>query len=158
MNIGNKIKELRHKSGITQEQLAQRLGISPQSISKWETNLTMPDITLLPLLSKEFGITIDDLFDLSIDVKLKRIENKLDIEEVLTREDFYEYEQLLKEQLNKYSDKTKILSLLSHLYHHRMESDSKLVSKYAREAIMISPHKKDCQWLLTKADGAVIWD
>ena len=158
MNIGNKIKELRRKSCLTQEQLALKLGISPQSISKWETNLTMPDITLLPLLSKEFGITIDELFDLTNDVKLKRIENKLDIEEDLSREDFYEYEHFLKEQLGEYPNKPKILSLLAHLYHHRIESYSRLVSKYAREAIMLSPENKDCQWLLTKSEGAVVWD
>ena len=64
MDIGNKIKQLRYKAGLTQEQLASKLGISSQSVSKWETNTTMPDITLLPLLSKEFGITIDELFDL----------------------------------------------------------------------------------------------
>ena len=158
MNIGNKIKELRRKSGITQDQLAQHLGISPQSVSKWETNTTMPDITLLPLLSKEFGITIDELFDLSSDIKLKRIEKKLDIEESLSREDFYEFEHFLTEQLNETNDDYKILSLLANLYHHRMESDSKLVSKYAREVIMRHPEEKDCQWLLNKAEGAVIWD
>ncbi len=51
MNIGLKIKQLRLNAGLTQEQLAARLGISAQSISKWETAVTMPDITLLPLLS-----------------------------------------------------------------------------------------------------------
>ena len=87
MNIGNKIKELRRKSGLTQDQLAQHLGISPQSVSKWETNTTMPDITLLPLLSKEFGITIDELFDLSSDIKLKRIEKKLEKVKNITPDD-----------------------------------------------------------------------
>ena len=40
MDIGNKIKQLRAKSGITQEQLANKLGISPQSVSKWETGIS----------------------------------------------------------------------------------------------------------------------
>lgn len=158
MTIGNKIKQLRIKSGLTQEQLAKKIGVSPQSISKWETELTMPDITLLPLLSSEFGVTIDELFDITTEVKLKRIEQKLDIEESLSREDFYEYENYLKNLLNEYSNKGQILSLLAHLYHHRIESDSKIVSKYAKEAIKLSPDKKDCQWLLTKSEGATIWD
>ena len=158
MSIGTKIKQLRVKSGLTQEQLANKIGVTPQSISKWETEATMPDITMLPLISTEFGITIDELFDITIDVKLKRLEQKLEIEDVLSREDFYEYESFLKNLLNEYNDKRQILSLLAHLYHHRIESDSKQVSKYAKEAIMLAPDKKDCQWLLNKAEGAAIWD
>ena len=96
MTLGNKIKQLRLKAGLTQEQLASKIGVSAQSISKWETESTMPDITLLPLLSSEFGVTIDELFDITVEVKLKRLEQKLDIEETLSREDFYEYENYLK--------------------------------------------------------------
>ena len=65
MDIGNKIRMLRQKVGITQEQLGEKLGISAQSISKWETGITMPDITLLPLLSSELGVSIDELFNLT---------------------------------------------------------------------------------------------
>ena len=158
MTIGNKIKELRLKSELTQEQLANKIGVSAQSVSKWETESTMPDITLLPILSTEFGVTIDELFDITTEVKLKRLKQKLDIEEVLSREDFYEYENYLKNLLNEYEDKQEILSLLAHLYYHRIESDSKLVSKYAKESITLSPEKKDCQWLLQKTEGATVWD
>lgn len=158
MSIGSKIKQLRIKSKLTQEQLATKIGVSPQSISKWETETTMPDITLLPLLSTAFGVTIDELFDITTETKLKRLEQKLDYKEELSREDFYEYENLLKNLLNEYDDKQQILSLLAHLYHHRIESDSKLVSKYAKASILLKPGKKDCQWLLSKAEGATIWD
>ena len=148
MNIGNKIKQLRIKAGLTQEQLATRLSISAQSVSKWETSVTMPDISLLPLLSSELGVSIDEIFDLSVDQKLQRIEKRLDIEEEFTNDVFKEYENFLKVQLDEYQDKRTILSLLAHLYHHRMESDARKVSKYAREAIMLAPEKKDCQWLI----------
>lgn len=158
MNIGNKIKQLRLKSGLTQEQLASRLGISAQSISKWETAVTMPDISLLPLLSSELGVTIDEIFDLTTDQKLKRIERRLDIEEEFSDGAFREYESFLKNQLDESADRRKILSLLAHLYHHRMEADSKRVSRYAREAIRIAPEIKDCQWLLQRAEWASCWD
>ena len=158
MNIANKIKQLRASAGLTQEQLANRLGISAQSISKWETGVTMPDITLLPALSGELGVTIDDLFDLSVNQKMQRIERRLDIEEEFTSDVFYEYESFLKAQLDESTDRRKVLSLLAHLYRHRMESDSRKVSKYAREAIMLAPEIKECQWLLQKAEGAVAWD
>ena len=52
----------------------------------------------------------------------------------------------------------KILSFLASLYHHRAESDLRKVSKYAREAILLAPENKECQWMLQKADGANIWD
>ena len=158
MEIGCKIKQLRQKYSMTQEQLAGILGISAQSVSKWETSTTMPDITLLPKLAEAFGVTIDDLFDLSVDQKMQRIERRMDLEEEFSSDIFYEYEGFLKNQLSEHNDKYKVMSLLAHLYHHRMESDSKKVSKYAREAIMLAPEKKECQWLLQKAEGAVCWD
>lgn len=158
MEIGNKIKQLRLKAGLTQEQLATSLGISAQSVSKWETAVTMPDISLLPLLSSVLGVTIDEIFDLTADQKLQRIERRLDIEEEFSDAAFSEYESFLKNQLEEYGDKRKVLSLLAHLYHHRIESDSKKVIKYAHEAILLAPEIKDCQWLLQKAEGANRWD
>lgn len=158
MEIGNKIKQLRQKSGLTQEQLGSRLNVSPQSISKWETGVTMPDISLLPLISSELGVTIDELFDLTVDEKLQRIERRLDVEDVLSDELFIEYEDLLKLQLEECEDRRRILSLLARLYHHRAESYLRKVSKYAREAIILAPEIKDCQWLLQKAEGANCWD
>lgn len=158
MEIGNKIKQLRYKSDLTQEQLASKLGISAQSISKWETSVTMPDISLLPALAGEFGVTIDELFDLTTSQKLQRIERRIDLEEELPSDIFKEYEIFLKNELEENGDKAKILSLLAHLYHHRMEADARRVSKYARESIMRAPEKKECQWLLQKAEGAHVWD
>lgn len=55
MNIGNKIRELRKQRGITQEQLAESIGISFQAVSKWENNIALPDITLVPVLASYFG-------------------------------------------------------------------------------------------------------
>ena len=158
MDIGNKIKLLRQKIGATQEQLGEKIGVSSQSISKWETGVTMPDITLLPILSSELGVTIDELFDLTVEQKLQRIEKKLDIEEELADGVFYEYESMLTNQLDEFEDRRKVLSLLARLYDHRAESYLSKVSKYAREAILLAPEIKDCQWLLQKSDGAVSWD
>ena len=111
-----------------------------------------------PALSGELGVTIDDLFDLTIDQKMQRIERRLDVEEEFTSDVFYEYESFLKAQLDEKTDRRKVLSLLAHLYHHRMLSDARKVSKYAREAILLAPEVKECQWLLQKAEGAVSWD
>ena len=158
MEIGQKIKQLRHKCCLTQEQLASRLNISTQSVSKWETGITMPDISLLPALAGELGVTIDEIFDLTVNQKLHRIEKRLELDDELETSVFYEYAEFLNVQLQEHNDKTKIVSLLAHLYHHRILSDSRKVSQYAREAILLAPEIKDCQWLLQKTEGANAWD
>lgn len=62
MTIGKNIAELRKNSGMTQEQLAEMLGVSAQTVSKWENEVTMPDIMLLPVIAGCFDITVDDLY------------------------------------------------------------------------------------------------
>lgn len=66
MNIGNKIKVLRKEKGVTQEELANSVGVSFQAVSKWENNIALPDITLLPILAEYFGVSMDELFDFSL--------------------------------------------------------------------------------------------
>ena len=158
MDIGRKIRQLRQKAGVTQEMLGASLGVSAQSISKWETGVTMPDITLLPLLSAELGVTIDELFDLTAEQKLQRIEIRIDVEEELPEGVFREYEELLCRQLDFGADRRRALSLLARLYSHRAEANLRKAGKYAREAILLAPEIKDCQWLLQRAEGAVAWD
>lgn len=62
MKVGSNIKYLRQKNRVTQEQLAERLGVSYQAVSKWETNANTPDISLLPLIASFFNVSIDMLF------------------------------------------------------------------------------------------------
>lgn len=59
-----KIAELRKNKGIGQQDLAEVLGVSFQSVSKWETGTTMPDITLLPSIAEYFDISVDELLGL----------------------------------------------------------------------------------------------
>ncbi len=61
-NLGQTVTALRKSRSITQEQLADALGISSQSVSKWETGATLPDISLLPALADYFDVSIDYLF------------------------------------------------------------------------------------------------
>jgi len=60
--IGERIAVLRKSKGFTQEELASAIGVSAQSVSKWETGTTMPDILLLPVLADLFDVTVDALF------------------------------------------------------------------------------------------------
>lgn len=62
ISIGKKIAELRKAKGITQDELAEALNVSPQAVSKWENEQSCPDISLLPVIADFFGVTIDELF------------------------------------------------------------------------------------------------
>ncbi len=57
MELGKKIRQLRFRAGLTQEQLAEKLGLGAQAVSKWENAAAMPDITVLPLLAEIFGVS-----------------------------------------------------------------------------------------------------
>ena len=63
LKIGEKIKSLRKSHNISQDTLAQYLGISFQSVSKWENGSTLPDITMIPAIASFFEISTDELFD-----------------------------------------------------------------------------------------------
>lgn len=56
------IAQLRRERGMTQEALAERIGVSPQTVSKWENRTTCPDVALLPVIADIFGVTVDALF------------------------------------------------------------------------------------------------
>lgn len=73
----NRLQQLRKENGYTQEVLAEKLGISRQSVSKWERAESSPEIDNLMALSKIYGITIDELLDTSNDkVVIKNVNKK----------------------------------------------------------------------------------
>ena len=59
--IGKRIARLRKSRGMTQDQLAERVGVSAQAVSKWENDVSCPDISLLPKLAEIFQVTTDSL-------------------------------------------------------------------------------------------------
>ena len=61
MELGTNLKQLRKERNLTQEDLAECLGVSPQTVSKWENNISMPDLSMLPVLADYFGTTVDIL-------------------------------------------------------------------------------------------------
>lgn len=63
MSIGQKLKECRKKAGLSQEQLAEKLCVSRQAITKWESDRGMPDVGNIQSISKLFGVSIDYLLD-----------------------------------------------------------------------------------------------
>lgn len=74
LTIAENLKNLRLKKGVTQNDLAEFLGMSNQSVSKWERGEGFPDITLLPAIASYFGVTVDDLLGcgrIAIDSKIQ---------------------------------------------------------------------------------------
>ncbi|MBE6553539.1 MAG: helix-turn-helix domain-containing protein [Ruminococcaceae bacterium] len=62
MDFAKTVAEQRKKLKMTQEELAQRLGITPQAVSKWENSIGLPDVTLFPLIAETLQLSINDLF------------------------------------------------------------------------------------------------
>ncbi len=122
INIGEKIKKLRKARGITQEELAESLGISFQAISKWENRIALPDITMAPAIASYFGITMDELFDFN----LKEVDRKI---EAITTEayryresDYKKSREILEEGLKKYPDNDILLANLLYVLDDPDES------------------------------------
>ena len=69
MSLGNSLLNARKKSGMSQEEVAEKLGVSRQTISKWELDETLPDIRQSKRLSNLYHLTLDELVDFDIDVK-----------------------------------------------------------------------------------------
>lgn len=76
MNLGKKIAELRKKNNLSQEELAEKVGVARQTISKWEIGDTTPDINQVKIISKIFNISIDELVDNDINnVIVEKVSN-----------------------------------------------------------------------------------
>ena len=76
MEIGKKIMNLRKKNGLSQEELAEKVGVARQTISKWELGETSPDLKQAKILSKIFNISLDELADNEIkDILIRKTSN-----------------------------------------------------------------------------------
>lgn len=64
MNLGEKIEELRKKEKMTQEKLAEKIGVSRQTLANWESGITNPDIVSAKKIAVLFGVSLDDLVDM----------------------------------------------------------------------------------------------
>ena len=111
MVIGEKITELRKKYNYTQENLAEKIGVTRQTLSNWENNITSPDLNQASLLCKELKININDLLDneLELDVKdnSNNILNKLVGKKVILNFDYENYYDMDIE----YQGKVKVLAI-----------------------------------------------
>ena len=114
MNLGNNLFEARKKSGLSQDKVAEKLGITRQTISKWETNETTPDIYQAKKLAKLYNLSLDELIEFDCDLK--------EIEEVIKNTN--EEKEAKIDWTNAWSKKYPVLAT----YQNRVD-----ISRYAKE-------------------------
>ena len=89
MNLADNIKRIRKENNLSQEQLAEQLGVSRQSVSKWESNQAYPEMDKVLQISKMFNIGVDDLLNQNINEINKEKQSKIDINKYI--DDFFSF-------------------------------------------------------------------
>lgn len=158
LEIGKQIKALRIQKGITQEELANSIGISYQAVSKWENGVTMPDIQLLPTLSIYFGVTIDELFQLTEEAQLHRIDNMLENERFISEENFKYAADFLQGLIKDKGEWYKPYRILADLYNSKGKAYKAIASEYARKAVTLNPNDKGSHTALIVSESGAFGD
>jgi len=151
INIGENIRNLRKRKDITQEELADHLGISFQSVSKWERGDGLPDITMLPDLADFFNISIDEL------IGSDRMPNGgyfndvyKEAHEYESRGDYDKAIGLLKDTLKKYPNHYDMTSKLASILLLK-DNNSEEGKIYAQKALMLCERELDGNIISEKA-------
>ena len=139
MSLGNSLYNSRKKKGLSQEEVAEKLGVSRQTISKWETEETVPDIYQAKKLAKIYGLSLDELIDADLDQK--------EIEEEIKNKD--EKKEAKINWTNAWSKKYPVLAT------YQQEVD---IDKYARQIretltdLQVKYHYNDLDSMLVLKD------
>ncbi len=158
MEIGKKIRNLRLEKEVKQEELAEYLGVSIQAVSKWETEASVPDIALLPGIAVFFGVTIDELFQVSDEAEFERIENMFWHERRIAPETFDHCVRFLEGVLKSDPKNVRACCCLAYLYNHRAASDHDMASEYAKKALELAPDDKGGWVAFLEANSGVCGD
>ncbi|MBQ4562315.1 MAG: helix-turn-helix transcriptional regulator [Clostridia bacterium] len=170
-SIGNRIKDLRKKHDLTQEELAEQLNISSQAVSKWENGVCMPDISQIIPLVKIFGITSDELLGISdeseneaVDALIKECQEYIRIGHYSDK--MLEIHNKCNDMLDKYPNNMRLLSytighiaILAGELADKNENNTDEINKLYKEAIrranLVVKYSKDIaqimdakQWLV----------
>lgn len=88
MDLGNNLFNARKKSGLSQEEVAEKLGVSRQTVSKWETDETLPDIRQAKRMAILYNLSLDELISFDMDVKAIEVAIENTSEEVQNKVDW----------------------------------------------------------------------
>lgn len=139
MNIGKQIKALRLRKGVTQEAMAQHFGLSAQAVSKWECGQSAPDIAMLPDISAYFGVSIDELFALSEDTRMERIQNMIWDVRYIPQSDADAARDFLLEKALREPENGRPHELLADMENHLAHEHHSRAAEYAMEALRRNP-------------------
>lgn len=109
-NFSDNFKSMRKQRGLTQEQIAETLGVSCQAVSKWETNSSYPDISLLPIIADYFGVSVDYLIGHDTSKQVEEINTVcVQVGELFDQGRAWEAISILREMLIKHPGNEKLM-------------------------------------------------
>ena len=76
--FGNMVAALRKEKGMTQLELAEKMGVTDKAVSKWERDLSFPDVSSIPKLAEILGVTVDELMQVKAESKEEPLKKKID--------------------------------------------------------------------------------
>ncbi len=121
MSFGKRIKALRRNKDMTQEQLAEILSVSPQAVSRWETDSAMPDISLIPAICNLFNTSSDHLLGIDSENKKKRIEAIYNNAHAYSCRGYYrEARIILEEGIREFPNSFLLIRALMQLSYHQL--------------------------------------
>ena len=161
MNVFSKnLKRFRVAKNLTQEQAAEAIGVSTQTISRWECNTTLPDVTLLPKIAALYCVTIDDLYketSLAYDNYAQRLGSVF--EASLKPEDFLRAEMEYRKLLKSTEYTTEDLRLYGILYQHMMYVCIKKVEEIFNRVIEKGAETDpQTYWATQRQKGYFLWE
>ena len=135
MDMGKEIRRLRNDRGLTQEALAAALNVTAQTVSKWERGNSIPDVQLLPEIAVFFGVTIDQLFAMSPEQQLERIENRIYAHGLFSEAEQRQIERQLDAIAAEPAHAGRAELVLAVLYNHQAEQYRLLAVEHGKEAV-----------------------
>ena len=161
LDLGKRIRELRQRNRITQETLAEALGVTSQAVSRWEASGSYPDMEIIPAIANYFGVSIDELFGYSSDREEKIKSILAEADRVLKNQGFTYYVGSISEEVktcidllriaaDEFPNEPRILSKLAQMLHSWGFNEQGLRSEYDGDSGIvhydINYHAQNTYW------------
>ncbi len=158
MEMGKEIRRLRTDRGLTQEALAAALNVTAQTVSKWERGSSLPDVQLLPEIAVFFGVTVDQLFAMSPEQQLDRLENRIYAHGMFDEAEERQIGQQLHAIAEDPAHAGRAELVWTELYNHQAEQYRLLAVEHGKEAVEKTGGDHDAVSELANAWGSYIPD
>ncbi|MCH5316270.1 MAG: helix-turn-helix transcriptional regulator [Eubacterium sp.] len=127
LNVGEIIKHLRKEKDITQDELADILGVSSQSVSRWECGMCYPDMELLPVISEFFGVTVDKLLGINEKIEQNKVNQYLKrFQKAISQGRVYDCIDIAREGVAEYPNNYALLNKLMYALFVSGDSDGNI--------------------------------